>query len=156
MLSIEAHDCGDYPDMDQDRIKPILVHYREVPTLCKWNGWTVIQSRGQFSWFPKDYFSTKLWEDYRIGFGVPGQPFLNYILRAIVWMSMFSLLLIDWFTWLLCKFISLGDEFWLGLDNIYELTQVKNYTLRVTMETFDGIIKTAFYTDFKLLDNVRN
>ena len=47
-----------------------------------------------------------------------------------------------------------GDEFWLGLDNIYELTQVKNYTLRVTMETFDGIIKTAFYTDFKILDNV--
>ena len=44
----------------------------------------------------------------------------------------------------------------MGLDNIYELTQVKNYTLRVTMETFDGIIKTAFYTDFNLLDNVRN
>ena len=85
MLAIaEAHDCGDYPYMDQDRVKPILVHYREVPTLCKWNGWTVIQSRGQFSWFPKDYFSTKLWEDYRIGFGVPGQPFLNYKLKAIV------------------------------------------------------------------------
>ena len=49
---------------------------------------------------------------------------------------------------------SLEEEFWLGLENIYELTQVKNYTLRVTMETFEGIIKTAFYTDFKLLDNV--
>ena len=51
---------------------------------------------------------------------------------------------------------SLEEEFWLGLENIYELTQVKNYTLRVTMETFEGIIKTAFYTDFKLLDNVSN
>ena len=40
----EAHDCGDYPYMDQDRVKPILVHDREVPTLCKWNGWTVIQA----------------------------------------------------------------------------------------------------------------
>jgi hypothetical protein len=53
-----------------------------------------------------------------------------------------------WFT------IVIGDEFWLGLDNIYELTQVKNYTLRVTMENFDGVIKTAFYTDFKILENV--
>ena len=47
-----------------------------------------------------------------------------------------------------------GDEFWLGLDNIYELTQMKNYTLRITMERFDGVIRTAFYTNFKLLDNV--
>ncbi len=48
-----------------------------------------------------------------------------------------------------------GGEFWLGLDNIYELTQVKNYTLRFTLETFEGVIKTEFYTGFKLLDNVR-
>ncbi len=44
----------------------------------------------------------------------------------------------------------------MGLDNIYELTQVKNYTLRVTLENFEGVIKTQFYTNFKLLDNVSN
>ena len=48
----------------------------------------------------------------------------------------------------------LGEEFWLGLDNIYKLTQSKSYTLRFTLETFEGVIKTQFYTNFKLLDDV--
>ena len=48
-----------------------------------------------------------------------------------------------------------GEEFWLGLDNIYKLTQLKNYTLRFTFETFEGVIKTQYYTNFKLLDSVR-
>jgi len=50
--------------------------------------------------------------------------------------------------------IVLGEEFWLGLDNIYGLTQSKSYTLRFKFETFDGIIKTQYYTNFKLLDTV--
>ena len=32
--------------------------------------WTVIQRRGQFG-NPKDYFSSKLWVDYKNGFGEP-------------------------------------------------------------------------------------
>jgi hypothetical protein len=77
-MNILAHDCGDYPDIDIDRVKPILIHYHEIPTLCKWNGWTVIQSREQFSWFDKGYFSDKTWEDYRIGFGAPGNAFVKH------------------------------------------------------------------------------
>jgi len=52
--------------------------------------------------------------------------------------------------------LRLGEEFWLGLDNIYSLTQSKNYTLRITMETFEGVNKTQYYTNFKLLDDVSN
>ena len=45
----------------------------KVETFCEAGGWTVIQSRGQFN-NSKDYFS-KLWHEYEIGFGVPGNDF---------------------------------------------------------------------------------
>ena len=67
-----TRDCSDYPNIDIDRIKPIVVQGREVETTCTSDGWTVIQSRGQFTWFPIDYFSRKTWVDYRTGFGAPG------------------------------------------------------------------------------------
>jgi hypothetical protein len=35
------------------------------------DGWIPIQTRGQCG-FPNNYFSTKLWADYVIGFGLPG------------------------------------------------------------------------------------
>jgi hypothetical protein len=43
-----------------------------VQTLCKSDGWTVIQSRGNFSAYPKDYFSNKTFKEYQAGFGTPG------------------------------------------------------------------------------------
>ena len=42
-----------------------------VSTFCTNDGWTVIQSRGQFG-NPPDYFSKKLWSEYVAGFGTPG------------------------------------------------------------------------------------
>jgi hypothetical protein len=39
---------------------------------CTEDGWTVIQSRGQFN-NPKDYFSLKKWNDYVAGFGTIGE-----------------------------------------------------------------------------------
>ena len=48
-----------------------------VKTYCTGDGWTVIQSRGQFG-NPKDYFSIKKWEEYKNGFGEPGNLKLTH------------------------------------------------------------------------------
>ena len=69
---VAESDCNDYPNIDNDHVRPIVIQNQEVETLCKSEGWTVIQSRGQFSSFPKDYFSKKTWVDYTAGFGTPG------------------------------------------------------------------------------------
>ena len=42
-----------------------------VPVPCSQDGWTVIQSRGQFSDVPKDFFY-KTWAEYKAGFGTIG------------------------------------------------------------------------------------
>ena len=42
-----------------------------TPVYCDEDGWTVIQSRGQFG-NPIDYFY-RYWEDYAAGFGEPGR-----------------------------------------------------------------------------------
>ncbi len=80
------------------------------------DGWTVIQSRGQFG-NPGDYF-LRGWDSYVKGFGVPGK------------------------------------EHWLGLNNIHDLTQSKDYQLRITMRNFDRQNRTAFYDHFYLNDRV--
>ena len=41
-----------------------------ITAYCLQDGWTVIQSRGQFG-NPPDYFN-KTWEEYKTGFGTPG------------------------------------------------------------------------------------
>ena len=43
----------------------------KVKAFCDVQGYTVIQSRGQFG-NPKDYFN-KNWNDYKMGFGEPGK-----------------------------------------------------------------------------------
>ncbi len=43
----------------------------KVEVACMADGWTVIQSRGQFG-NPKDYFYRN-WDSYVKGFGVPGK-----------------------------------------------------------------------------------
>ena len=53
-------------------VKTIYIKNQPVETYCTEDGWTVIQSRGQFN-NPKDFFTTKLWNDYKTGFGTPGK-----------------------------------------------------------------------------------
>ncbi|XP_052787172.1 fibroleukin-like [Mya arenaria] len=45
-------------------------------------------------------------------------------------------------------FGSLDGEFWLGLKIIHEMTRMKNMTLRVDVESFNGIIAWDVYTGF--------
>lgn len=88
---------------------------KRTPVACLKEGWTVIQSRGQFG-NPINYFH-RGWNDYVVGFGTPGK------------------------------------EHWLGLHNIYQLTQAYNYRLMIIMSNFAGATKTAFYSKFALKDN---
>jgi hypothetical protein len=53
-------------------VKTIYINDQPVKTFCTEDGWTVIQSRGQFG-YPKDFFSSKLWSEYEAGFGTPGK-----------------------------------------------------------------------------------
>ncbi|XP_032440070.1 microfibril-associated glycoprotein 4-like [Xiphophorus hellerii] len=43
-----------------------------------------------------------------------------------------------------------AGEYWLGLDNIHELTRDQNYELMVDMEDFEGNKKFALYSSFKV------
>ena len=49
-------------------------------------------------------------------------------------------------------FGDLKGEFWLGNDNLHRLTAANDVTLRVDLEDFDGNIKYAEYTTFKVGD----
>ena len=50
----------------------------------------------------------------------------------------------------------LGKEYWLGLDNIYALTNRQDLAmqLRVSMEKFTDENATAYYDNFSLKDKV--
>ena len=56
-------------------IQPDSEHQFEA--YCLSDGWTTIQSRGQFG-NPKDFFLRK-WDDYVTGFGEPGRFFLSLV-----------------------------------------------------------------------------
>ncbi|XP_032440114.1 microfibril-associated glycoprotein 4-like isoform X2 [Xiphophorus hellerii] len=43
-----------------------------------------------------------------------------------------------------------AGEYWLGLDNIHELTRNQNYELMVDMEDFEGNKKFALYSSFQV------
>ncbi len=48
-----------------------------------------------------------------------------------------------------------GEEYWMGLENIYQITNSKSYTLRITMKSFGAPEKKiAMYKAFKLTENV--
>ncbi len=64
-------------------VKTIYIKDQPVQTYCTDEGWTVIQSRGQFN-NPKDFFSSKLWNDYKLGFGTPGVNFTNVLSTAFM------------------------------------------------------------------------
>ena len=52
--------------------------------------------------------------------------------------------------------LSIGKEYWLGLDNIYALTNRPGVkmNLRVSMEKFVDEKATSYYEDFSLKDKV--
>ncbi len=53
------------------------------------------------------------------------------------------------------KFDVLGNEFWMGLENIYQITNNKNCTLRIILKSFESPNKQfATYKNFKLTENV--
>ena len=49
-------------------------------------------------------------------------------------------------------FGDLNGEFWLGNDNFHRLTAADDVILRVDLEDFDGDIRYAEYTTFKVAD----
>ncbi len=104
---------------------------------CVDDGWTVIQSRGQFG-NPIDYFNRD-WKSYVEGFGVPGK---NRSLDRRENLEASKKLFLQ------------GQEQWLGLNNIYDLTDKKRYQLRIKMTNFHRVEKTVFYDDFHLEDRV--
>ena len=49
-------------------------------------------------------------------------------------------------------FGNLSGEFWLGNDNLHRLTSAGSVTLRVDLADFEGDIRYAEYTTFKVAD----
>jgi ficolin len=119
-IGLSDTDCGDLYKGGQKEpgVYKIRISDESQPEIyCMEEGWTVIQSRGQFG-NPEDYFYNG-WDDYVAGFGTPGQ------------------------------------EQWLGLNNIFDMTDKKSYQLRITMEDFNRTKKVGFYDTFNLMDRVR-
>ena len=53
-------------------------------------------------------------------------------------------------------FGNLSREFWLGNDNLHRLTAANDVILRADLEDFDGDIRYAEYTTFKVADESDN
>jgi hypothetical protein len=51
---------------------------------------------------------------------------------------------------------STGAEQWLGLENIHQITQRKNYTLRIKLTDVAGVKGAAYYNHFRLGDKVHH
>ncbi len=69
-LNDPSGDCSDSPPgVTIIGLSPIST--KKVPVYCAEDGWTVIQSRGQFG-NPVDYFY-RGFSSYEEGFGVPGK-----------------------------------------------------------------------------------
>ena len=79
---LEFTDCYDAYLKSKDSFQPGVYNILKSPddiftnpilnvsVYCLQEGWTVIQSRGQFG-NPTDYFN-KTWAEYQDGFGTPG------------------------------------------------------------------------------------
>ena len=66
-----SEECNDNLDGISGGQLTINISNSKVPVPCTPDGWTVIQSRGQFN-NPKDFFY-KTWSEYVAGFGTIGQ-----------------------------------------------------------------------------------
>ena len=51
------------------------------------------------------------------------------------------------------KFIT-GEEYWLGLEEVYDLTHLGGYMLRIRMTDVNGEKAEVYYMDFAITDNV--
>ena len=67
-------------------IQPDSEHQFEA--YCLSDGWTTIQSRGQFG-NPKDFFLRK-WDDYVTGFGEPGRFFESFVKLNFTFLNFYS------------------------------------------------------------------
>jgi hypothetical protein len=56
----------------------------------------------------------------------------------------------------MCSPPHVGAEYWLGLDNIYHLTNTKNYSLRVKLTDADGEKGVGMWNNFRLRNQVNN
>ena len=115
-----ACDCEEIMETEGENyeagIKPILINNQTVQVYCDEDGFTTIQSRGQFG-NPVDYFY-RFWDDYLNPFGTA------------------------------------AEEFWLGLKNIFFMTNNKNYSLKTDGVDLNGIYGKATWAVFRLMDNV--
>ncbi len=100
----------------KEGIKTIYIKNQPVEIYCDEDGYTTIQSRGQFG-NPEDYFYRN-WTNYLYPFGTP------------------------------------GEEFWLGLKNIYYITNQKLYSLKIEAEDVDGVTDQATWNNFRLTEDV--
>ena len=121
-------------------VYPIQVDIQTiVNAYCLEEGWTVIQSRGQYG-NPSDYFF-KTWAEYKDGFGKAGK---------------FCFVLLPFLSNLRKIHLFAGAEHWLGLDSIYKLTNRNNIKiqLKIILERFSGETASVLYDDFSLEDQV--
>ncbi len=120
--TVTAKDCNELKAAQggsfRAGVNKVKIGSAEVDVACDANGWTVIQSRGQFAGNPQTLFE-KDWAGYKAPFG------------------------------------EAGKEHWIGLDNMYTMTNAKTYRLRVTLTDANGAKGRAYYASFKLMDNVR-
>ena len=137
-------DCGDLYLSQTDyqpgaqNIRLTLSSGNGVQAACTSDGWTVIQSRGQFG-NPVDYF-LRNWTQYVEGFGIPGKRWKSFKCSSNNVLNI--PLHIE------------GEEYWMGLDNMYHLTQLGAYSLRLKLEDLDGVVEEINYEKFKLSDQV--
>lgn len=110
LLTNNSYQPGVYNLSTTDDLAPVLV-------FCDKGGWTVIQSRDQVG--NKEDFFFAQWNDYKNGFGTP------------------------------------GEEHWIGLDNIFHMTQENNYTLRIRLVDTDGKRGQGFYDLFRITEDVK-
>ena len=99
----------------QAGVKTITINNMEIQVYCNDDGYTTIQSRGQFG-NPIDYFYRDF-NDYLNPFGTA------------------------------------GEEFWLGLENLFYITNQKSYSLKVNVEDANGIRDEATWNVFRIADN---
>ena len=96
-------------------VKMIFIKGQPTKVYCDDEGYTVIQSRGQFG-NPIDYFY-RGWQDYLKPFGTA------------------------------------GEEHWLGLKNIFYLTNQKSYSLKIEAVDQDGNQDQATWDFFRLTED---
>ncbi len=101
----------------QAGVYAISINGIRVEVYCDSDGYTTIQSRGDFG-NPQDYFF-RTWSEYLEPFGTP------------------------------------GEEVWLGLDNIYYMTNQKQYSLKINAQDVDGDFDYATWDTFRLTEDVR-